>query len=204
WMHDTLTYFGMDPIYRTHHHGQLTFGLLYAFTENFVLPFSHDEVVHGKRSLRGRMPGNEWEQHANLRLLYTYMWAYPGKKLLFMGSEFGQGNEWDAANQLDWYVLDYPLHQGVRALVADLNRLYREIPALHRLDFEWPGFEWVDCHDAAQSVLAFIRKSGDDQVVVALNFTPIPRDGYRIGVPEPGRYEVLLNSDSSHYGGSNL
>jgi 1,4-alpha-glucan branching enzyme len=204
WMHDTLEYFKKDPIHRHFHHDQLTFGLLYAFTENFVLPFSHDEVVHGKRSLLYRMPGDEWQRFANLRLLYTYMWAYPGKKLLFMGTEFAQGDEWDAANQLDWYVLDYPLHQGIRALVTDLNRLYREIPALHRLDFEWPGFEWVDCHDAAQSVLAFIRKSGDDQVVVALNFTPIPRDVYRIGVPEPGRYEVLLNSDSSHYGGSNL
>ncbi len=204
WMHDTLEYFGKDPIHRHFHHDQLTFGLLYAFTENFVLPFSHDEVVHGKRSLLYRMPGDEWQRFANLRLLYTYMWAYPGKKLLFMGSEFGQGDEWDAASQLDWYLLDFPLHQGIGALVSDLNRLYREVPALHRLDFDWPGFEWIDCHDAAQSVLSFLRRADDDLVIVALNFTPVPREGYRIGVPRPGTYQVLLNSDSEHYGGSNV
>ncbi|WP_018231401.1 1,4-alpha-glucan branching protein GlgB [Thioalkalivibrio thiocyanodenitrificans] len=203
WMHDTLEYFGKDPIHRHFHHDQLTFGLLYAFTENFVLPFSHDEVVHGKRSLLYRMPGDEWQRFANLRLLYTYMWAYPGKKLLFMGSEFGQGDEWDAAGQLDWYLLDFPPHQGIGALVSDLNRLYREVPALHRLDFDWPGFEWIDCHDAAQSVLSFLRRADDDLVIVALNFTPVPREGYRIGVPRPGTYRVLLNSDSEHYGGSN-
>jgi 1,4-alpha-glucan branching enzyme len=204
WMHDTLEYFGKDPIHRHFHHDQLTFGLLYAFTENFVLPFSHDEVVHGKRSLLYRMPGDEWQRFANLRLLYTYMWAYPGKKLMFMGSEFGQGDEWDAAGQLDWYLLDFPLHRGVGSLVSDLNRLYREIPALHRLDFDWPGFEWIDCHDAAQSVLSFLRRADDDLVIVALNFTPVPREGYRIGVPRPGTYQVLLNSDSEHYGGSNV
>jgi 1,4-alpha-glucan branching enzyme len=203
WMHDTLEYFKKDPVHRHYHHDQLTFGLLYAFSENFVLPFSHDEVVHGKSSLLYRMPGDEWQRFANLRLLYTYMWAYPGKKLLFMGCEFGQGDEWDAAAQLDWYVLDYPYHRGMRALVADLNRLYRETPALHRLDFEWPGFEWIDCHDAAQSVLSFLRQGNDDEVVVVLNFTPMPREGYRIGVPHPGTYRVLLNSDSEHYGGSN-
>jgi 1,4-alpha-glucan branching enzyme len=203
WMHDTLEYFKKDPVHRHFHHDQLTFGLLYAFTENFVLPFSHDEVVHGKRSLLYRMPGDEWQRFANLRLLYTYMWTYPGKKLLFMGCEFGQGDEWDAANQLDWYVLDFPLHQGVRALIGDLNDLYREVPALHRLDFEWTGFEWIDCHDAAQSVLAYLRRSGDEALIVVLNFTPVVRDGYRIGVPEPGHYQVLLNSDSAHYAGSN-
>ncbi|ACL73154.1 1,4-alpha-glucan branching enzyme [Thioalkalivibrio sulfidiphilus HL-EbGr7] len=204
WMHDTLEYFKKDPIHRHYHHDQLTFGLLYAFTENFVLPFSHDEVVHGKRSLLYRMPGDEWQRFANLRLLYTYMWAYPGKKLLFMGSEFGQGDEWDAANQLDWYVLDYPLHQGMQHLVGDLNRLYRDHPALHQHDFDWQGFEWIDCHDAAQSVLSFLRKDDDELMVVALSFTPVPREGYRLGVPRPGRYQVVLNSDSSHYGGSNL
>ncbi|HSP01843.1 MAG TPA: 1,4-alpha-glucan branching protein GlgB, partial [Thioalkalivibrio sp.] len=203
WMHDTLEYFQKDPIHRHFHHDQLTFGLLYAFTENFVLPFSHDEVVHGKRSLLHRMPGDEWQRFANLRLLYTYMWAYPGKKLLFMGCEFGQGDDWDAAGQLDWYVLDYPLHQGVHHLISDLNRVYRDEPALHRHDFDWQGFDWIDCHDAAQSVLSFQRRHDADTVVVALNFTPLPREGYRIGVPHPGDYQVLLNSDSAHYGGSN-
>jgi len=203
WMHDTLEYFKKDPIHRHYHHDQLTFGLLYAFTENFVLPFSHDEVVHGKRSLLYRMPGDEWQRFANLRLLYTYMWAYPGKKLLFMGSEFAQGDEWDDAGQLDWYVLDYPLHQGIHRLVSDLNRVYREEPALHRHDFNWQGFDWIDCHDAAQSVLSFVRKYEEDTLVVALNFTPQPREGYRIGVPHPGSYQVQLNSDSAHYGGSN-
>jgi 1,4-alpha-glucan branching enzyme len=204
WMHDTLEYFKKDPIHRHYHHDQLTFGLLYAFTENFVLPFSHDEVVHGKRSLLYRMPGDEWQRFANLRLLYTYMWMYPGKKLLFMGCEFGQGDEWNDATQLDWYVLEYPKHRGVQQLVADLNALYRDSSALYGFDFEWQGFEWVDCHDSAQSVLAFLRKSDDEIVIVVLNFTPVVREGYRIGVPEPGRYEEIMNSDSEFYGGSNV
>ena len=204
WMHDTLEYFKKDPVHRHYHHDQLTFGLLYAFTENFVLPFSHDEVVHGKNSLLYRMPGDEWQRFANLRLLYTYMWTYPGKKLLFMGSEFGQGQEWNSEAQLDWYVLDYPLHQGVQQLVSDLNRLYRETRALHQFDFEWQGFEWIDCHDSAQSVLSFLRKGDDGLRLVALNFTPVPRQEYRIGVPAPGRYREILNSDSEFYGGSNL
>jgi 1,4-alpha-glucan branching enzyme len=204
WMHDTLDYFKKDPVYRHYHHDQLTFGLLYAFTENFVLPFSHDEVVHGKRSLLYRMPGDEWQRFANLRLLYTYMWTYPGKKLLFMGSEFAQGAEWDDAAALDWWVLQYPLHRGVQQLVGDLNRLYREQPALHTHEFEWQGFDWIDCHDSAQSVLVFERKSEDGHLVVALNFTPVPRHDYRIGVPQAGEYEEILNSDSEFYGGSNV
>ena len=204
WMNDTLEYFGRDPIHRHFHHDQLTFGLLYAFTENFVLPFSHDEVVHGKGSLLARMPGDEWQRFANLRLLYTYMYTYPGKKLLFMGQEFGQGTEWNAGAQLDWYVLDYPFHRGVQALVRDLNQLYRDDPALHGHEFEWQGFEWIDCHDSAQSVLSYLRRGGDHEIVVVLNFTPIPREGYRLGVPGPGRYHTALNSDSGFYGGSNM
>ena len=204
WMHDTLEYFGRDPIHRHYHHDQLTFGLLYAFTENFVLPFSHDEVVHGKGSILARMPGDEWQRFANLRLLYTYLMTYPGKKLLFMGSEFGQGTEWNAAGELDWYVLDYPLHQGIARLIGDLNRLYVEHPALHREDFQHEGFEWIDCHDAPQSVLSYLRR-GDDEILVAVfNFTPIPRHGYRIGVPTPGLYQEYFNSDSVYYGGSNV
>ncbi|MCG5502159.1 1,4-alpha-glucan branching protein GlgB [Ectothiorhodospira lacustris] len=206
WMNDTLDYFNKDPIHRHYHHDRLTFGLLYAFTENFVLPFSHDEVVHGKRSLLYRMPGDEWQRFANLRLLYTLMWSYPGKKLLFMGCEIGQGNEWDAAQEMEWHLLQYPFHEGVQRLVADLNHLYREQPALHRLDFEWQGFDWIDCHDAAQSVLSYLRKTedGNQFILSVLNFTPIPREGYRIGVPAPGRYREIFNSDSHYYGGGNL
>lgn len=204
WMHDILDYIGKDPIHRHYHHDQLTFGLLYAFTENFVLPFSHDEVVHGKRSLLYRMPGDEWQRFANLRLLYTFMFTYPGKKLLFMGCEFGQGNEWNFDASLDWYVTQYDLHKGVKTLVGDLNRLYREYPALYRLDFEWQGFEWVDCHDAAQSVISFIRKDGNGRhVLIICNFTPVPRENYRIGVPSQCGYRERLNSDSTFYGGSN-
>jgi len=203
WMHDTLQYMSKDPIHRHYHHDQLTFGLLYAFTENFVLPFSHDEVVHGKGSMLAKMPGDEWRRFANLRLLYTLMFTYPGKKLLFMGCEFGQGGEWNHAQALDWYVLDFPRHRGVQMLVADLNRLYRELPALHGLDFEPQGFEWIDCHDAPQSVLSYLRRYGDEFVVAAFNFTPVPRANYRIGVPEDGVYEEIFNSDSEYYGGSN-
>ena len=204
WMHDTLEYFNKDPIHRHYHHDQLTFGLLYAFTENFILPFSHDEVVHGKGSLLARMPGDDWQRFANLRLLYTYMLTYPGKKLLFMGCEFGQGTEWNANKELDWYVLDYPLHQGVSKALGDLNRLYAETPALHRGDFSHEGFEWIDCHDASQSVLSYLRRSGDEFVVVIFNFTPVPRHNYRIGVPESGTYREIFNSDSTYYGGGNV
>jgi 1,4-alpha-glucan branching enzyme len=204
WMNDTLAYFSQDPVHRKYHHNNLTFSMLYAFTENFVLPFSHDEVVHGKQSMLHKMPGDEWQKFANLRLLYTYQFTHPGKKLLFMGTEFGQGLEWNNAQQLDWYVLEYPFHKGVRALTRDLLHLYHSAPALYRNEFDWQGFEWVDCHDADQSVLSFIRRSDDDFLVVVLNFTPLPRYGYRIGVPEASGYLEIFNSDSEFYGGSNL
>ena len=204
WMHDTLTYLSKDPIHRHYHHDQLTFGLLYSFNENFVLPFSHDEVVHGKGSMLNKMPGDEWQRFANLRLLYTYMFTYPGKKLLFMGNEFGQGNEWNFDQALDWYVLDYQLHIGLQALVGELNRLYREKAVLHEHDFEAKGFEWIDCHDAGQSVLSYMRKSDDEFAIVVLNFTPVPRVGYRLGVPKAGNYLECFNSDSAFFGGSNM
>ncbi|RMG29056.1 MAG: 1,4-alpha-glucan branching protein GlgB [Gammaproteobacteria bacterium] len=204
WMHDTLLYMSKDPIHRHYHHDQLTFGLMYAFSENFVLPFSHDEVVHGKASLLHKMPGDEWQQFANLRLLYTYQWTYPGKKLLFMGQEFGQRSEWNFDAELEWQALDHPPHAGLRLLVRDLNRLYTSLPALHAHDFEAEGFEWIDCHDAAQSVISYQRRHRDDFVVVVLNFTPVVRHGYRLGVPRAGRYRTLFNSDSSFYGGNDL
>lgn len=204
WMHDTLLYMSKDPVHRHYHHDQLTFGLLYAFTENFILPFSHDEVVHGKGSMLQKMPGDEWQRFANLRLLYTFMFTYPGKKLLFMGCEFGQGTEWNFSKALDWYVLEYPFHSGLKQLVGDLNRLYRENPALHQYDFEQKGFEWIDCHDAPQSILSYLRRSTDEFAVMAFNFTPVPRQNYRIGVPEPGIYREVFNSDSRHYGGSDV
>ena len=202
WMHDSLVYMGKDPVHRHYHHDMLSFGLLYAFTENFILPFSHDEVVHGKRSLLHRMPGDEWQRFANLRALYTYMFTYPGKKLLFMGCEFGQGEEWNFDRELDWYVLEYPLHKGVQRLVADLNALYREDSALHYHDFEGQGFEWIDCHDATQSVLSYLRRNGEEFTVTVLNLTPVPRYDYRIGVPLDGSYREVLNSDATVYGGS--
>jgi 1,4-alpha-glucan branching enzyme len=204
WMNDTLEYMAHDPIHRRYHQDLLTFSMLYAFTENFLLPFSHDEVTHGKGSMLYKMPGDEWQRFANLRALYTYMFCHPGKKLLFMGCEFGQGREWISSESLDWYVLDYPLHQGIQRLVGDLNRLYREQPALHRFEFDWSGFEWIDCHDADNSVLSFLRRTEEEFLVVAVNLTPIPREGYRIGVPEAGEYQEVFNSDSSYYGGSNL
>ena len=204
WMHDTLLYMSKDPVHRHFHHDQLTFGLLYAFTENFVLPFSHDEVVHGKGSMLHKLPGDEWQQFANLRLLYTYMWSYPGKKLLFMGQEFGQRSEWKFDAPLEWSALDYPPHAGVQSLVRDLNHLYRELPALHTHEFSADGFDWIDCHDADQSVISYQRRAGEAFAVVVLNFTPLVRERYRLGVPEPGWYRVQLNSDSSFYGGSNL
>jgi 1,4-alpha-glucan branching enzyme len=203
WMNDTLAYFQHEPIHRAYHHDMLTFSMLYAFSENFLLPFSHDEVVHGKRSMLHKMPGDEWQRFANLRLAYTYMFTHPGKKLLFMGTEFGQGNEWDSQQVLDWWVVQFPFHQGVQQLVRDLNRLYHNTPALYRHEFEWQGFEWIDCHDAKQSVLSYVRQAGDAKVVVALNFTPVPRTGYRIGVPAPGRWREAVNSDAGVYGGSN-
>ncbi len=204
WMHDVLTYMSKDPVHRHFHHDQLTFGLLYAFTENFVLPFSHDEVVHGKGSMLNKMPGDEWQRFANLRLLYTFMYTYPGAKLLFMGSEFAQGDEWNHAQALDWYVLDYPLHQGIQQLVTDLNRLYREDTALHAVNYEAHGFEWIDCHDASQSVLSYLRRDEQGFTITVMNFTPIPRHDYRIGVPTGGVYREVLNSDSEFYGGANI
>jgi 1,4-alpha-glucan branching enzyme len=206
WMHDTLSYMQKDPIYRHFHHDLLTFGLLYAFTENFVLPFSHDEVVHGKKSMLDKMPGDGWQKFASLRLLYTFMFSYPGKKLLFQGCEFGQGTEWDFSAALDWELLERPQHLGIKKMVSDLNRLHRELPALHDIDFDPSGFEWIDCHDSSQSVLSYIRKNkaGDEIVACAFNFTPVPRNNYRIGVPEPGFYREAINSDSEVYGGSNV
>lgn len=205
WMNDTLSYISHEPIHRKYHHNDLTFSMLYAFTENFLLPFSHDEVVHGKQSMLHKMPGDEWQKFANLRLLYTYMFTHPGKKLLFMGTEFGQGLEWNSAQTLDWYVLDYAFHKGIKHLVSDLNGLYHNSPALYHNEFEWQGFDWIDCHDSDQSMLSFIRKNGDhDIMIVVVNFTPEPRHNYRLGVPEPGLYEEVFNSDSEYYGGSNM
>jgi 1,4-alpha-glucan branching enzyme len=205
WMNDTLTYIEREPIHRKYHHDMLTFSMLYAFTENFLLPFSHDEVVHGKQSMLNKMPGDEWQRHANLRTLYTYQFTHPGKKLLFMGTEFGQGTEWNSASVLDWYVLEYPLHQGIQRLVKDLARLYRETPALYRYEFDWQGFEWVDCHDSEQSVLSYLRKGDKSEIVITiLNLTSVPRHNYRIGVPEKGVYREVINSDSAYYGGSNM
>jgi 1,4-alpha-glucan branching enzyme len=204
WMHDTLKYFQQDPIHRKYHHNQLTFGLWYAFTENFVLPLSHDEVVHGKGSLVGKMPGDEWQQFANLRLLYGYMWAHPGKQLLFMGGEFGQKREWTHDESLEWHVLQYPLHAGVQHWLRDLNHLYRTLPALHARDFSPDGFEWIDCNDGDASVLSFVRRGPgpDDLVLVVCNFTPVSRSNYRVGVPRGGRWTERLNSDAPRYGGS--
>jgi len=206
WMHDTLKYLSRDPIYRTHHHDQLTFSIWYAFDENFVLPLSHDEVVHGKGSLVGKMPGDEWQQFANLRLLFGYMWAHPGKKLLFMGCEIGQRREWQHEESLEWHVLGFPLHEGVRVWVSDLNRCYRAEPALHDFDCERGGFEWIDANDRDNSVLSFIRRNmpGDEVMLVVLNFTPVVRSGYVLGVPRGGRWEEILNSDAERYGGSGV
>jgi 1,4-alpha-glucan branching enzyme len=203
-MHDILSYMSEDPVHRPYHHNQLTFGMLYAFTENFTLPFSHDEVVHGKGSLVSKMPGDEWQRFANLRLLYTLMYTYPGKKLLFMGCEFGQGTEWSFHKSLDWYVLDYSHHRGVQTLVKDLNHLYKTEPALYQHDFEHQGFEWIDCCDVQQSIISYRRKHGEDEVLVILNFTPVVRENYRIGVPKAGSYQEIFNSDSSYYDGSNV
>ncbi len=206
WMHDTLRYMAQDPIHRKYHHNDLTFGLLYAFQENFVLPLSHDEVVHGKGSLVGKMPGDRWQRFANLRAYYGFMWTHPGKKLLFMGGEFAQQREWNHDTSLDWHLLGDPLHRGVQRAVRDLNRLYRELPALHELDTEPDGFQWIDAGDAEQSTLAYMRRSRDphELAVVVANFTPVPRHDYRIGVPHGGLYRERFNSDAFDYGGSGL
>jgi len=206
WMHDTLLYFSQNPIHRKYHHNQLTFRMLYGFTENFVLPLSHDEVVHGKGSILGKMPGDEWQRFANLRLLYGYMFGQPGKKLLFMGNEFGQVREWTHDASLEWWVLQYPFHRGVQFWVEQLNRVYREQPALHELDNDPAGFEWLDANDGENSVLSFLRKSKNEReiMLVIYNFTPVPRLKYRVGVPSGGYWRELLNSDAQDYGGSNL
>ncbi len=205
WMHDTLKYLAEDPIHRRYHHDTITFRMLYAFNENFVLPLSHDEVVHGKRSLLEKMPGDEWQRFANLRLLYAYQFAQPGKKLLFMGGELAQRDEWNHERSLDWHLLDQAPHEGVRRLVRDLAARYRERSALHELDCDPAGFEWVDAGDAGASVLSFLRKAGhpgEPPVLVVCNFTPVPREGYRIGVPGRGTWRELLNTDAETYGGS--
>ena len=206
WMHDTLEYVSKDPIYRKHHHGQILFGLHYAFFENFILPLSHDEVVHGKRSILGRMPGDEWQRFANLRAYYGFMFGHPGKKLLFMGSEFGQENEWRHDHSLDWHLLEQPRHAGIQALVRDLNRLYRTVPALHELDCEDAGFEWLVMHDAERSVFAWLRKGRQTQerCLVVVNFTPEVYRDYRIKVPFSGTWREVLNTDSALYGGTNI
>jgi len=204
WMHDTLDYLSVPPDRRRDHHNRLTFRTLYAFTENFVLPLSHDEVVYGKKSLLGKMPGDTWQQFANLRLLFGYMLAQPGKKLIFMGDEFGQWREWNHDRSLDWHLLDQPLHKGLKRWVRDLNTLYRGDPALHELDCHPDGFAWVNCDDAGHSVLTLLRKSRtpDDSVLIACNFTPTPLANYRVGVARPGRWDEVLNSDAAWYGGS--
>jgi 1,4-alpha-glucan branching enzyme len=205
WMHDTLHYMQQDPIHRAHHHSELSFGLMYAWSEKFILPISHDEVVHGKHSLIDKMPGDRWQKFANLRAYLTFMWTHPGKKLLFMGCEFGQWREWNHDEQLDWYLLQYAEHIGVKKLVSDLNRVYREEKALHERDTEPMGFQWLIGDDAANSVFAYMRwsKEGEPLLVVA-NLTPVPREGYRVGVPFGGNWTELLNSDAEMYAGSNL
>jgi len=205
WMHDMLVYMGQDPIFRKYHHNTLTFRMLYAFTENFVLPLSHDEVVHGKGSLIGKMPGDEWQRFANLRLLFGWMYAQPGKKLLFMGGEFGQVKEWSHDESLEWHVLQYPCHAGLQKWVEDLNHMYRREPALYEIDSDPGGFEWIDCSDSQNSVVSFIRKghSTDDIVLAACNFTPVPRTNYRFGVPRGGYWHEIANSDAAQYWGGN-
>jgi 1,4-alpha-glucan branching enzyme len=206
WMHDTLKYFQQDPIHRQYHHNKLTFRMLYSFHENFVLPLSHDEVVHGKGSLIGKMPGDEWQRFANLRLLFAYMYAQPGKKLLFMGDEFGQVSEWSHDRSLDWNVLQYPVHSGLMAWVEQLNRLYSSHPAMHWFDNDPRGFEWVDCNDTPASIVSLLRKteSPHDSIMVVCNFTPVPRLDYKVGVPEAGYWKELLNSDGKEYFGSGM
>jgi 1,4-alpha-glucan branching enzyme len=206
WMHDTLEYMSRDPVHRRYHHNKLTFRMIYAFHENFVLPLSHDEVVYGKGSLFGKMPGDRWQKFANLRALYGYMYAQPGKKMLFMGGEFGQPSEWAHDGSLPWELLNDSMHHGLKDWVSDLNRLYRDDPALYELDCDPGGFEWIDCDDAEHSVISLIRKgkSTKDLILVVCNFTPVPRYSYRLGAPRAGHWQELLNSDSARYGGSNM
>jgi 1,4-alpha-glucan branching enzyme len=206
WMHDTLNYMSRDPVHRKHHHNDLTFGLLYAFHENFILPLSHDEVVYGKKSMIEKMPGDRWQRFANLRAYFAFMWTHPGKKLLFMGGEFAQEREWNHDIGLDWHLLGDPFHAGVHRLVRELNRLYRATPALHQRDCEGDGFAWIDANNGAESVLSYLRRGADpgQLSVVVCNFTPVPRENYRIGVPRPGRYVERINTDAHDYGGSGI
>ena len=206
WMNDTLKYLAREPIHRAHHQNELSFRMVYAFTENFVLPLSHDEVVHGKKSLLSQMPGDVWQKFANLRLLYAYQYAMPGKKLLFMGCEFGQWHEWQFEQELDWALLGHTYHDGLKRFVHDLNEIYRSHGSMHELDVEGAGFAWIQCDDSQNSVYAFLRyaKDRNDLMTVVCNFTPVPRDSYRIGVPKPGYYAELINSDAGIYGGSNI
>jgi 1,4-alpha-glucan branching enzyme len=204
WMHDTLQFFAKEPIYRKHHHNDLTFSMTYAFTENFMLPLSHDEVVYGKHSILGRMPGDEWQRFANLRLLYAYMFTHPGTNLLFQGAEFGQSEEWNFQQSLDWHLLQYAPHKGVQALIKDLNSLYRKEPALHQKQFTGDGFEWIDYNDSENSVLLYIRKGNEkeDDLIIACNMTPVPRENYKIGVPRKGKLKEIFNSDLKKYFGT--
>jgi 1,4-alpha-glucan branching enzyme len=206
WMHDTLQYFQLDPVYRRFHHHQLTFSLMYAFSENFILPLSHDEVVHGKGSMYGKMAGDRWQKLANLRCLYAYMWAHPGKKLLFMGGELAQEDEWSEERSIDWHLLEQPENAGIQSLVRDLNRLYRAEPALYERDFDPTGFWWLEPNDANGNTLAFARASqgGSRVLVCAMNLSPVPRHGYRLGLPRSGRWVEALNTDSTYYGGSDV
>ena len=206
WMHDTLSYFSKEPIYRRYHHNNLTFSLMYAFSENFMLPLSHDEVVHGKGSLIGKMPGDEWQRFANLRSLYAYMWAHPGKQLLFMGGDLGQYREWDHDTSLDWHLLDHTPHKGVQLLLRDLNRAYKDVPALWEMDHSPDGFRWIDANDADNNVLSFYRsnESGDEHLVCVCNLSPIPRSGFRLGLPAAGNYIEIVNTDAAIYGGTNM
>jgi 1,4-alpha-glucan branching enzyme len=204
WMHDMLDYTSKESIHRSYHHDRITFSMLYAFTENFVLPFSHDEVVHMKGSMIAKMPGDDWQKFANLRLLYGYMTGHPGKKLLFMGCEIGQWNEWNHDGSIEWHLLEYPLHHGLQRWVRDLNTFYRGTPAVHEVEFDYRGFEWIDCNDRSASTITFLRRgrNPDDIAVFACNFTPVPRHNYRIGVPRGGWYKEVLNSDAPIYAGS--
>jgi 1,4-alpha-glucan branching enzyme len=206
WMHDTLGYFQQDPVYRKYHHHQLTFSLMYAFSENFILPLSHDEVVHGKGSLIGKMPGDKWQKQANLRSLYAYMWAHPGKQLLFMGGELGQEREWSHERSLDWHLLEDPGHAGIQSLVRDLNRAYRDEPALWALDADPAGFWWLEANDSDRNVVAFCRANAEGERVVAVvcNLAPVPRESYRVGLPRSGTWNEVLNTDAEHYGGSGV
>ncbi len=204
WMNDTLSYIAEDPLHRKHHHDKMSFGPMYAFSENFVLPLSHDEVVHGKRSLLGRMPGDDWQKFANLRAYFAAMFCHPGKKLLFMGAELAQHQEWSHERSLDWHLLQVSSHSGVQKLIRDLNHLYKETPALHQIDFSPDGFEWIDWQDRDHSVFSWLRRDRNGEIVLCVaNFTPVVRYDYRVGTPRGGRYLELLNTDSADYGGSN-